>query len=50
VHELSFILLALSAIVLTWAVVRVNEKLDNTIKRLKRFEDLFKRIKRGEKP
>ena len=49
-NELSFILLALSAIVLTWAVVRVNEKLDNTIKRLKKFEDLFNRIKRAKKP
>lgn len=45
-NELSFILLALSVIVLTWALVRVNEKVDNTRKWLKKFETLFSKLKR----
>ena len=48
-NELSFAILALSVIILTWALVKVNEKLDNAIKRLKKFEDFFKKIKRVKK-
>jgi len=47
-NELSFLILALSIIVLTWAVVRVNEKLDKTIKSVKKFEDLLQRIKKSK--
>jgi len=49
-NELSFVILALSVIVLTWALVRVNEKLDNTIKKLNKFEKLFSKIKSLKKP
>lgn len=48
-NELSFVLLALSVIVLTWALVRVNEKLDKAIKTLKKFENIFSKIKRVKK-
>jgi uncharacterized protein YoxC len=48
-NELSFVILALSVIVLTWALVKVNEKLDHAIKRLKKFEDLFSKIKKVKK-
>ena len=48
-NELSFVILALSVIVLTWALVRVNEKLDHTIKRLKKFEDFLSKLKRVKK-
>jgi len=49
-NELSFAILALSVIVLTWALVRVNEKLDKAIKTLKKFESVFNKIKRLKKP
>ncbi len=45
-NELSFVILAISVIVLTWALVRVNEKLTIIIKRLKKFENVFSEIKK----
>ncbi len=45
-NELSFLILALSVLVLAWALVRVNEKLDQTIKTVRKFEKLFNLIKK----
>jgi hypothetical protein len=36
--EFTTIALSISLICLTWAVVKINEKIDATINRLKRFE------------
>lgn len=44
-NELSFLILTLSVLVLAWALVRVNEKLDQTIKTVRKFEKLFNLIK-----
>jgi len=45
-NELSFLILALSVLVLAWALVKVNEKLDQTIKTVRKFEKLFNLIKK----
>lgn len=45
-NELSFVILALSVLVLAWALVKVNEKLDQAIKSVKKFEKLFNLIKK----
>lgn len=45
-NELSFLILALSVLVLAWALVRVNEKLDQAIKTVRKFEKLFNLIKK----
>ena len=36
--EFTTIALSISLICLTWAVVKINEKVDHTINRLKRFD------------
>ena len=45
-NELSFLILTLSVLVLAWALVKVNEKLDQTIKTVRKFEKLFNLIKK----
>jgi len=44
--ELSFLVLALSILVLAWALVKVNEKLDQIRKAVKKFDDLLQKIKK----
>lgn len=46
--EFTTIALSISLICLTWAVVKINEKVDATINRLKRFDRLSNKEKESQ--
>lgn len=45
--ELTGIIIGVSVVVLTWAVAKLNEKVDKHIKKFQRFEDALKKNATG---
>ncbi len=45
--DLTGIIIGISVVVLTWAVAKLNEKVDRHIKRFKRFEEALKKSASG---